>query len=323
MKKIKWGLIGCGDIVNKRVASALSILDSCELVGVCRAQSDLVADCVQKYGVRKGYKSYHELINDNEIEAVYIATPHNLHAIQTITCAKSGKHVLCEKPMAINAKECDVMIETCMTYNVKLGVAFYRHFYPAIKRIKEIISSGEIGKISLVQINAFEWLGRNPGESRYWLLEKDKSGGGPMIDFGCHRIEVLLNIFGSIDKVISHYANLLFDIEVEDTATAILQFKKKIMGILTVTRAVYEQKDTLDIYGTKGSIHVPVLNNGIFKIITNAEERFEEHPPPKNPHITLIEAFNNSIIYNHPLEVNGYLGREVTAIEDQIYVVQR
>ena len=209
MKKLKWGLIGCGDISEKRVAPALRDLDNCDLVSINRANYAKAEAFARQFGARKWTKDWREIIEDDEIEAVYIATPVYLHAEMTIAAAKAGKHVLCEKPMGMNAGECDEMINACDSNGVKLGIAYYRHFYPAVSRIREIIKSGEIGIIAYAQINNFEPFNRRPGEPRYWLLQKDKSGGGPMMDMGCHRIEVLTTILGHIKEAKGFLSNVL------------------------------------------------------------------------------------------------------------------
>src|SRR4030095_4640821 len=144
MRILKWGLIGCGDIAQKRVAPALRDLPNCQLHAITRLQSDLAESFANKFGATKTYRTCNDLLADREIEAVYIATPVHLHAVQTIAAAESGKHVLCEKPMAMNVKECDQMIAACRANSVKLGVAYYRHFYPVIARIRSVIEWGEL-----------------------------------------------------------------------------------------------------------------------------------------------------------------------------------
>ena len=319
MEKLRWGLIGCGDISRKRVAPAIKDLDQCELVAVARANYTKAESFTKEFSAKRWYKEWQDLINDDEIDAVYLATPVYLHAEQTIAAAKAGKHVLCEKPMALNAKYCERMIETCKEHNVTLGVAYYRHFYPVINRVKEIISSGEIGEPTVVEIQAFEWFDRKPGEPRYWLLEKEKSGGGPMMDFGCHRIEVLQHLFGKVKEIQSQLFNIHFNREVEDTAYVSLLFENNTQAIIRVTHAAYEARDTLDIFGTKGSIHIPVLNGGAITIKTEKDERTENHPPNKNVHQPLIEDFTNAVLENRTPVVNGYVGREVNLILDDIY----
>ena len=319
MKKLAWGLIGCGDIARKRVAPALRDLDRCDLVAVSRGRSELAAAFADEFGARKSYGIWRELLNDVDIDAVYIATPVHLHAEQTIAAAEAGKHVLCEKPLAMNVAECDRMIAACRANTVKLGVAYYRHFYPVIERVKEIIQSGELGVPVLAQINAFEWFDPTPDHPRAWLLRADQSGGGPMFDFGCHRIEVLTNILGPISKVRAMTANVLFGREVEDTATALFKFERGTCGVLSVTHATREPQDTLEIFGSRGSIHVTALNEGVMKITSDEGERIETYAPDGNLHAPLIRDFVAAVMNDREPAVTGDVGRAVAKAEEEIY----
>src|SRR5262249_27238234 len=152
-------------------------------------------------------------------------TPVHLHAEQTIAAAEAGKHILCEKPMAMSAAECDRMLAACRAHGVALGIAYYRHFYPVVNRVKAILESGDIGEPVFAQLAAFEHFDPAPDHPRAWLLQPSKSGGGPMMDFGCHRIEVLLELFGQdIRDTASVTANVAFDRSVEDTAAILVRF---------------------------------------------------------------------------------------------------
>jgi predicted dehydrogenase len=318
MTKLSFGLIGCGDISRKRVAPALRDLPNCELVAVSRAQAALAEAFANQFGAKRWYADWRELINDEELQAVYIATPVYLHVEQTIAAAEAGKHVLCEKPMGLNPEECDRMIDACRRNGVKLGIAYYRHFYPVVRRIKQILDSGEIGKPVVAQINAFEWFDPPATHPRSWLLKKAQSGGGPMFDFGCHRIEVLLDLFGSAGNVKATSSNSFFKREVEDVATAILQFEQGVTATLTVAHSAREPQDTLDIFGSEGSLHVSVLNEGTLRVVTDGEERVESHPPAANIHQPLIEDFAQAVIENREPVVTGEIGRTVAEIEDKI-----
>ncbi len=318
-KKLRWGLIGCGDISRKRVAPALRLIPECELIAVSRARVDLAEAFANEFGAKRWYGDWRELIADDEIDAVYIATPVCLHAEQAVAAAEAGKSVLCEKPMAMNPDECEQMIAVCEFEDVALGVAYYRRFYPAVRRVKEIIASGEIGKPVIAQINAFERFNPAPGEDRYWLLEKSKSGGGPMMDFGCHRIEILLNLFGPIERTTAVIGRALFDREVEDTCVAGFEFGSGAQASLAVTHAAFESRDTLDIYCSAGSIHTTSLNRGEIRIVTAAGERIESHPPHANLHQPLIEDFTRAVLDGREPEVGGDVGRAVAVIEEEIY----
>jgi predicted dehydrogenase len=319
MTILRWGLIGAGDIAKKRIAPALRDMPNSDFVSVSRSRFELAETFAKEFGARKWFADWRELIADDEIDAVYIATPVYLHAKQTIAAAEAGKHVLCEKPMALNVRECDEMLAACRANNVKLGIAYYRHFYPVIARIKEIIASGEIGNVSVAQINAFEYFNPNPENSRYWLLEKEKSGGGPMKDFGCHRLEVLLNLFGAAKNLKSLITNVVFEREVEDTAAVLLQFEHGTFANLTITHAAREPQDTLDIFGTQGSIHIPVLNQAEIKIKTGDNERIEFHPPNTNLHQPLIEEFADAVLADRQPKLNGEIGKMIEVLMHKIY----
>ena len=319
MSKVRWGLIGCGDIARKRVAPALRDAPNSEIAAVSRRQAHLAEDFAREFGAPKHYADWRELVQDPGVDAVYIATPVSLHAEQTIAAARAGKHVLCEKPMALSITGCTRMIDACLETNVTLGIAYYRRFYPIVRRVKEILASGEIGRPVIVQINAFENFNPQPGQPRHWLLEKEHSGGGPMMDFGCHRVEVLWNLLGPVRETRSFVANVSFEREVEDTAAAFFEFDRGTRGVLTVTHAAFESQDTLDIFATDGSIHVPVLNGVALTVKTRSGERTESHPPHANLHQPLVEDFVEAVLRGHAPEVGGEVGREVQGVMTAIY----
>jgi len=317
--KLAWGLIGCGDIARKRIAPALRDLTSCDLMAVSRGRSELAESFAREFGAPKHYSNWRDLVSDDELNAVYIATPVDLHAPQAIAAAEAGKHVLCEKPMAMNPAECERMIAAAKANRVKLGVGYYRHFYPVIERTREVIQAGEIGPPVLAQMNAFESFNPGPEHPRSWLLRKERSGGGPMFDFGCHRIEVLANVFGQITKTRSLTANVLFEREVEDTATALFQFAAGACAVLSVTHATSEPQDTFDIFGLHGSIHIPILNEGSLRIVSREGDRWESHPPDANLHAPLISDFVDAVVNGREPAVPGEAGRMVAMVEEEIY----
>ncbi len=319
MKPLSWGLIGCGDIARKRVAPALRDLDSCELVAVARRRPELADSFAREFGARKHFQSWRELLTDREVDAVYLATPVYLHAEQAVAAAEAGKHVLCEKPMAMNVAECDRIIAAARAHQVKLGVAYYRYFYRIVIRARELIQSGEIGSPVIAQVNAFEYFNPDADDPRAWLLKRAQSGGGPMFDFGCHRIEVLTHLLGPITKVKAQTANVIFDREVEDTAVAAFRFAGGAAAVLTVTHAAAEAQDTLDIFGTSGSIHIPKLNGGELRVIANGDERREDLPLETNLHAPLISDFVDAVINDRDPAVPGETGRMVASIEEEIF----
>jgi predicted dehydrogenase len=223
--------------------------------------------------------------------------------------------------MAMDASECDRMIAACRVHDVRLGIAYYRRFYPVVQRIKALVASREIGDPVVAQMTAFEPFDPPPDHPRIWLLDPARAGGGPMMDFGCHRIEVLLHLFGPVRRTAGVTANVVFARPVEDTAGAILQFDRGPCATVVVTHAAGERRDTLEIFGSRGSIHVADLNTGELRIRLEGVERGESHPPAANAHLPLIEDFVDAVASHRAPAVDGEMGRRVAAIEDEIYGV--
>jgi predicted dehydrogenase len=319
MAMFRWGLIGAGDIVQKRVAAALRDTTGSELTAVCRARSELAESFAAAAGATRWYADWRTLLDDRDIDGVYIATPVHLHAEQTIAAAERGKHVLCEKPMALDAGACEAMIAACRANGVTLGIAYYRRFYPAVLRAKAILASGEIGRPVVAHINAFERFNPAPDHPRHWFVEAAQSGGGPMMDFGCHRLEIFINLFGHVADVKGTTAKVVFDRQVEDTAVATLQFESGPCATVTVTHAAMEPQDTLDIFATDGSLHVGKLNAGDLRIVTANGERVEQHPPAPNLHAPLVADFVEAVSRRRSPAVTGEIGLAVARLEDAIY----
>ena len=315
---LKWGVIGAGDIVRRRVAPALCESPSCDFVAVSRSRAGL-ADAALAMGAKRFHPDWRTLVQSEDVQCVYVATPVHLHAQQTIAAAEAGKHVLCEKPMAMTADECDRMLAATRANGVRLGVAYYRRFYPAVRRIKAVVESGEIGLPVVAQMNAFEWFDPGPDHPRRWLLTRAIAGGGPMMDFGCHRLEVLLYLFGSVGRAAALATNVIFDREVEDTAAVLMAFDGGPCASLVVTHAVAERQDTLHLFGTRGSIRCDDLNRGELTIRADGRERVETHPPAANVHVPLIDDFASAVMDGREPEVDGEMGRAVASIEDFIY----
>jgi predicted dehydrogenase len=318
-RRVGWGLVGCGDIARKRVAPALRDLDNCELVAVSRADAARAESFAAEFGAKRWHADWRDLVEDPEVEAVYVATPVHLHAEQAVAAAEAGKHVLCEKPMALTVAECERMNAAAEANGVRLGVAYYRRFYPAVERVKQIIESGEIGVPVVAQVNAFERFEPAPDNPRRWLLDRGRAGGGPMFDFGCHRVEVLLNLFGDVKAVKGLATNVLFEREVEDTACALLQFERGTQGVISVTHAARDPHDTLEVFGSEGSVRVDALNKG--SLCVGSKEGFstQSHPPHANLHQPLIEDFADAVVEGRPPRVDGRVGQKVSEILELIY----
>ena len=319
MKPLHWGIIGCGDVVLRRVGPAFGALENCTVQAVARRDATRLEAGRKALGALRGYDDWRQLLADESVQAVYVATPVNRHAAQVVAAARAGKHVLCEKPLGMSAAECRQMIDVCRACRVQLGVAYYRHYYPAVARIEAIVRSGEIGRVLLACFAAAETFVPAADHPRHWILDKAQAGGGCLMDFGCHRIEVLLHLFGVTRVATGTIGKVYPEHDVEDMATVALAFQGGESGLITVIRGGTEEYDKVFIQATGGTLRIDNLNDGTLTITTETGARKETLPCHVNPHLPLIDAFSAAILAGKPPEVDGRVGRAVQEVIDRIY----
>ena len=316
---IRWAIIGCGDIARKRVAAAIQLDENSQLLAACRRDEAKLDQFCRDFHVPRAYRTAEEVLADADIDAVYIATPVNEHCPGTIVAAEAGKHVLCEKPMALDASQCDEMIAACREHNVHLGVAYYRRFYPSVLRIKQLLTAGEIGELLTVNVDCSTPLAIDPHEDGYWRVIQNAGGGGALMDIGSHRINLLLDLFGDIVAVKSMIGTVAAEYEAENVAAALFRFSSGMHGSLHCLFGTPVDPDRFEVFGTKGRLFVTPLN-GDTLVIENAEGTRREHlPPHDNLHYPLIADFTAAITQQHAPTVTGEEGRATTAIMDWVY----
>jgi predicted dehydrogenase len=325
---VRWGIIGCGDVARKRVAGAMQDEPRSELVSVCRRDQAKLDEFVAEFSVPHGTTAADELIASPDVDAVYIATPVSLHRPQTIAAAQAGKHVLVEKPMAMSTAECDEMIAACREHNVKLGVAFYRPFYPVIHRMRELVEAGEIGQVLSVSAVTATPFAMNPDEDGYWRVIPELGGGGALMDIGSHRLDLFLNLFGPIvgagpdgdgSGVKAFCGTVAADYESDDLAHVIVQFESGVHGSLSCYFGSAVDPDEFAILGTKGRLVSRPLNGGELLIERGSESTVEQHPPSANFNTPLIADFVTAILENGTPSVPGEQGRDVNRVMELAY----
>lgn len=319
MHTLKWGVVGCGDIVRRRVAPALSSLPGCEIAAVARRNPEALEECRDTLQAERGFADWRALMADDAIDAVYIATPVDHHCAQVLRALEHGKHVLCEKPLGMDAAECRRMLAASRKGSAALGVAYYRHYYPTVLRLKEIIASGEIGDVMSMTLTACETFLPEARHPRRWILDKSRAGGGSLMDFGCHRIEVLLHLLGHETAAGGVGGNVYADHDVEDTATVAVRFQSGATGVVSVTRGGTLERDIVCVQGTRGAVQVGNLNGGWLTVTGEAGTRQETLPCDPNPHRPLIEAFCRAIAENRPPDIGAETAWRVQRIIDAVY----
>ena len=319
MQELRWGILGCGDIVRRRVAPALQALSECKISAVARGNPKHIADCRDDLQADWGFAVWRDLVRDDRIDAVYIATPVSAHCEQVLAALEHGKHVLCEKPLGMNAEECRRMLAASRQCAAALGVAYYRHYYPAVLRMKEIVASGEIGDVLLASMTASETFLPAQDHPRRWILDASRAGGGSMMDFGCHRVEVLLHLLGEEITAGGVCGNVFRDHDVEDTATVAIRFTSGANGLVCVTRGGTLEQDIVSIQGTRGALRIDNLNGGWLTVTGEAGTRQETLPCHANPHLPLIRAFCRAVREKRSPDVGAETGWRVQRIIDTVY----
>ena len=292
---LNWIVLGIGDIATRRVIPAIQ----------SEARSCLYGLVTRDAGKAMPYKtrvwtSLDEALKDRAIDVVYVATPVFLHAPQTIQSLRAGKHVLCEKPMAMNEAEARAMIEAGAQCNRKFGVAYYRRAYPKVQRAKQLLAQGIIGQPVFAELTCHEWREDMPGH-RSWLLDPAQAGGGPLFDIASHRIDVLNFLFGQPQRATGFLSNTVHRLAVEDNATVMIDYANGVRGVVDVRWHSRIKRDECRIRGTEGEMDLSPLN-GPDLIYPGGRESLPVHA---NVHIPMIENFVDAVQNDAPLLASG------------------
>ncbi|MGA9542371.1 MAG: Gfo/Idh/MocA family oxidoreductase [Candidatus Sulfotelmatobacter sp.] len=297
---LNWIVIGIGDISIRRVIPAIQAEPRSSLYGlVTRDPAKAVP-----YNTR-AWATLDEALSDPEVHAVYVATPVFLHAPQTIHSLRAGKHVLCEKPMAMNEAEARSMVQIAEESGRTFGVAYYRRMYPKVQRAKQLLAAGAIGQPVVAELTCHGWSDGKTFDGkeshRSWPIDPAKAGGGPLYDIASHRIDVLNFLFGEPGRVTGQLSNAVHHYKVEDNATVMIEYPDGVRGIVDVRWHSKISRDECRIRGTEGEMNLSPLN-GPELIYPGGRENLPAHA---NLHYPMIENFVDAVLGKAPLLASG------------------
>ena len=328
MKKIKddevrWGILGVGDVCEVKSAPAMNLVGNSRLVAVMRRNEAKVKDYAMRHQVPKWYTDADELINDPEVNAIYIATPPYVHKELTLKAASVGKPVYVEKPMARNYQECLDMIAACETSNVPLYVAYYRRALPHFVKIKELIDAGAIGDIRYVNIQMNQV--SRPEVVRdlenNWRVDPEIAGGGYFYDLASHQLDFLDYALGPIKQAKGISVNQAGIYEAEDMVTAAFEFESGVMGTGSWCFAANEVsvKDWTVIYGSKGQISYESFGTGSLILETeNTSKEVFEFDLPKHIQFPLIQLVVEDLLGMASSPSTGVSASRTNKVMEQI-----
>jgi UDP-N-acetyl-2-amino-2-deoxyglucuronate dehydrogenase len=350
MQRLRTALVGCGKVGGIH-AKALQRLPESQFVAVCDASADRAKMFATEYGVLP-FTDVASMIREAKVDAVTIATPHPLHAEPAVCCANAGVHVLVEKPLAASLEDCDAMIAAAKKANVTLGVFSQRRFFEPVRRMKEAIDAGKIGRPMLGVFQMFSWRDEAYYRSDPWRGQWKTEGGGVLTNQSPHMLDLLQWFMGGIDEITGCWANLNHPyIEVEDSALAMIRFKNgglgSIVASLSQKPGIYTK---VHIHGSNGAsvgvetdrgatfvagmsaILEPPLNDlwtipGEEHLLAKFQEDdrtdFQKIDATVYYHALQIQDFLRAVIEGRPPLVTGEEGRIVVEMFTAIYRSQQ
>ncbi len=276
MQEIRWGIIGCGDVTEVKSGPAFNKVAHSKLVAVMRRDAAKAADYAKRHGVPKCYSDASELINDPEVNAIYIATPPLQHEAYTLEALKAGKPVYVEKPMTLDASAAQRMTDAANQLNVKLCVAHYRRAQPMFLKVKELLAQHTIGDIRLISLKMLQ--PPNPAliakTEDNWRINPAISGGGLFHDLAPHQLDLMTYYFGAVKSASGIATKQQQNTQVDDLVTGNILFENGVVfsGTWCFSVAPQDQADECVIYGSKGKISFPMFGNKINLTTDQTEE---------------------------------------------------
>ncbi len=323
LKKINWGIIGCGDVTEIKSGPAFNKVKNLSLVAVMRRDVAKAKDYAKRHNVPRWYDDADKLINDPEVNAIYIATPPSSHESLSIAAMHAGKHIYVEKPMALNYTAACNMAKTAAEKKVKLVVAHYRRAQPFFNKIKQLITDKAIGEIRLVRMEFYR-----PGYSKAdlampgkaWRVDPAISGGGIFHDLAPHQLDLACYFFGPVKKVTGIAVSQAGIYAADDIVTGTMLFENNIIfnGTWCFNAAAELSTDHCEIIGSDGKISFSVFNNKKFTVTTQEGSSVYSYDALQHVQQPMIERTVHYFLSEGPNPCSGVEGAEVMRLIDEI-----
>lgn len=314
---IRWGMIGTGDVTEQKSGPALYQAENSELVAVTNRTLARAEDYARRHNVPQVYATADDLLSDTTINAVYIATPPDSHLTLTAKAAAAGKHVYCEKPMAMCADDCQRMIDSCQANDVSLSVAYYRRYFPVVEKMKSLLDEGAIGKPLRIHATTISPFGL---DSDAWRLDRSVSGGGFVMDMGTHRFDLFAHFFGEPKRIHGIASSQSWEIDADDAATVAIEFANGVHGSAVFHWNCPIQRDALEIVGETGILSSDSLSGaGRLKLETQAGAQLWELPSSQPVQLNLVQRVVDHLLNGTPNPCSGEQAMIASKICDAIY----
>lgn len=321
MKEIKWGIIGCGNVTELKSGPAFSKVKNSVLVAVMRRDAEKAKDYANRHQVAKWYNDATELINDKDVNAIYIATPPSSHELYALAAIQAGKPVYVEKPMTLNYSSAIKMMNAAKEANIKLSIAHYRRGQPYFNKIKQLIDDKIIGEVRFANLSFYKTILSKeelalPGNQ--WRVDAAVSGGGLFHDLAPHQLDLMYYFFGDAAYAKGISTNQTHIYNADDIVTGNILFKNGIVfnGVWSFNVGEENGKDNCEIIGSEGSINFSVFNEQ--KIFLNKKGTTEEisFTPPRHVQEPMIEKVVEYFLDEGPNPCSAEDGLKVMKLLD-------
>ena len=308
MKNIRWGMIGCGVVTEKKSGPGFYKAHGSTLQGVFSPTIAKAEDYAKRHHIPKVYRDIEELLEDSSIDAIYIATPPKFHKEYALACMKHGKIPYIEKPLGMNVEECKEILKCSQELGIPAYVAYYRRGMEKFEKVRSLLKENTIGEVRAVYVrHLMEPLGSDlNSETFHWTLKASETQGGRFIDMGTHILDMLEFLLGTITEVTGSATNTGNLYEVEDTVVAQFKFENGILGAGIWCYVAKENLDEISIIGSKGSIRFSVMDYSAVRLKLGDEEvrfEFEEPEHVSQPYIqSIVDELNLGMQSNANLE---------------------
>lgn len=318
MTTLGWGVIGLGNIVDTTIAPAMVDEPTCDLVaGVSRDQGRADAFAA-KFGARFAYDDYDRMLANPEVEAVFIATPNSFHAQQVVAAAGAGKHILCDKPMAINVPDAIQEVEECRRAGVKFGINFHNRHLDWVHDVKQMLAGGVIGKVQAVEVE----VGSGTRHYDNWRTDPELAGLGSIYNVGVHALDFLRLILDSEAVEVT----AMFDEDpgggtLERLGMVLIRFANGAMAYVNCNERLAYPRNDVVFFGSKGRIAGFGLTrarvDGQLTVLTTEGETTTTYPA-RGAHQRSVAAFTNAVLADHEPNASGLDGLRSMQLCDAI-----
>jgi predicted dehydrogenase len=316
MDRVRWGMIGCGDVTEIKSGPAFQKARDSELVGVMRRDGAKAADYAHRHGVPRFYERADDLIDDPEVSAIYIATPPSSHCELALRVAASGKPCLVEKPMAVNHAECLRMVEAFRDMRVPLFVAYYRRALPKFLKARELLRTGAIGDVTSVHVFQYERLATGDA-ARVWRVDPAIAGAGFFLDLASHGVDLLDFLVGPVSAVSGEAVNTGGTYPAEDVTAASFRFESGAVGTgIWNFNAAYSDNGMV-VTASAGSLRIPVFTDAGLVLARDGTEELLPFSNPPHIHQPFVQTVVDELLGRGRCESTGESAARASWVMDR------